>query len=282
MKIWVLKTLGIVGVLFVWWLFSLFLQSKSEYVAFHGLGPVQSLESLWTLFYKGEIWPPLKASLRRVFLGLLLAFLIGIPTGLVFGYLKSFRHMADIPFQFLRMVSPLSWMPLAILFFPGWESAIVFLVTMATLWPLLFATASGVTKINPDWILLGKNLGASELQMLRYIILPAVLPDILSGLRLAVGIAWVVIVPAEYLGVTSGLGYAINDARDTIHYSKLVAWVMVVGLVGFSLDRFVGYLLGRFSWHELEKRERIKPWEKLFLKWEKKWGKYETQGDFQI
>lgn len=278
-----LSFLGVFLFLGMWYLASLYLKSQPEYQAFHSFGPVESLQSLGQLIIRGEIWSPLRASLSRVFWGIFWAMLFGIPLGLFYGYLKVFRSLTNIPFQFLRMISPLSWMPLAILFFPNWDSSIIFLVTMATIWPILFATSSGVGKINYDWLLLGKNMGAHEGKMLLYIILPAVLPDILAGLRLAVGVAWIVIVPSEYLGVTSGLGYAINDARDTINYSKLVAWVMTVGIVGYSLDKLVAWFIGQVSWHTLEKREKS-----LFILWfekfqaKRKRTHYTPQEDYQI
>lgn len=275
---------GIVFFVSVWWLLSLYLKSQPQYAAFHNFGPAETLASLVGLITDGLFWSPVMASLSRVFWGLLWAALIGIPLGLLFGYAKIFRVLTDIPFQFLRMVSPLAWMPIAVLFFTSWEGAIVFLIAMATLWPILFATASGVTKIDPDWLLLARNLGANDIKILRYIIWPAVLPDILTGLRLAVGVAWIVIVPAEFLGVTSGLGYAINDARDTIDYGRLLAWVLVVGCIGYLLDRLLNLLVKRYSWHAAEKSPRNtvtrSVWAKA-LSWRRQKQQI-TEQDFQI
>ena len=99
--------------------------------------------------------------------------------------------------------------------FPTWDGAIVFLITAAAIWPIVFATAAGVKRIDPVWLAMARNLGGRTLAVLRAIVVPAVAQDMLTGLRLALGVAWIVLVPAEFLGVTSGLGYAINDARDT-------------------------------------------------------------------
>ena len=145
------------------------------------------------------------------------------------GLFAALREITHVPFQFLRMISPLAWMPIAVLAFESWDGAIVFLITVAAIWPVLFSTAQGVRRIDPLWFKVAKNLGADGWQMLRKIILPAIGQDIFAGIRLAVGVAWIVLVPAEYLGVTSGLGYAINDARDTLEYDTLAA--MVVGPV---------------------------------------------------
>ncbi|WP_238296806.1 ABC transporter permease, partial [Methylobacterium soli] len=152
------------------------------------------------------------------------------------------------PFQLLRMVSPLAWMPVAVLAFPNWDGAIVFLITAAAIWPILFSTAAGVKRIDPIWLTLARNLGASRVGTLRRIIVPAVLQDILTGLRLSLGVAWIVLVPAEYLGVTSGLGYAINDARDTLSYDRLAALVLLIGLIGYALDSGLGRLAARARW----------------------------------
>ena len=157
--------------------------------------------------------------------------------------------IANVPFQFLRMISPLAWMPIAVLAFATWDAAIIFLLVMATVWPIMFSTAHGVRRIDPNWFKVAKNLGASGPQMLRRIILPAIMTDVMAGIRLAVGVAWVVLVPAEYLGVTSGLGYAINDARDTLAYDTLAAIVLVIGLIAYGLDTFCGLLKKPFTWH---------------------------------
>jgi len=149
------------------------------------------------------------------------------------------------------MVSPLSWMPIAILFFATWNQAIMFLIGIAAVWPITFSTAYGVQRIDPLWLKVARNMGAENLQMLRRIIMPAIAQDIFSGIRMAVGVAWIVLVPAEFLGVTSGLGYAINDARDTLSYDTLAAIVVVIGIMGFLLDGLCLMLIRRFSWrHE--------------------------------
>jgi NitT/TauT family transport system permease protein len=148
----------------------------------------------------------------------------------------------------LRMISPLAWMPIAVLAFATWDSAIVFLIGIAAVWPITFATANGLRKVDPAWFRTARNLGARPSHMLFVIILPAIAGDVLTGIRLALGVAWIVLVPAEYLGVTSGLGYAINDARDTLEYDRLAATVVVIGAIGFALDLVCQRLIARASW----------------------------------
>lgn len=148
----------------------------------------------------------------------------------------------------LRMISPLAWMPIAILVFASWDGAIVFLIFAASVWPVVFATAAGVKRIDPAWLIAGRTHGGKGFALFQRVILPAIIPDLLIGLRLALGTAWIVLVPAEYLGVTSGLGYAINDARDTLSYDTLTAIVLLIGLIGFALDYIVAIAIKRSSW----------------------------------
>jgi hypothetical protein len=119
---------------------------------------------------------------------------------------------------------------------------------IAAIWPIVFATAAGVRRIDPAWLKVTRNLGASPVATLAAVILPAIAQDVFTGMRLALGVAWIVLVPAEYLGVTSGLGYAINDARDTLEYDRLAATVLVIGLIGFALDLILQQLIKRASW----------------------------------
>jgi NitT/TauT family transport system permease protein len=147
------------------------------------------------------------------------------------------------------MISPLAWMPLAVLVFPAWNWAIVYLIVIAAVWPVTYATAAGLAKLDPAWYKVARNLGAKRSQILKEIILPAIAFDIFSGLRLALGVAWIVIVPAELLGVTSGLGYAIKDARETVDYSYLTAMVVTIGVIGFALDSIFVALINRYSWY---------------------------------
>ena len=181
-------------------------------------------------------------------MGIMIALAIGIPLGVAIGRFTLLNDSTHLPFQFLRMISPLAWMPIAVLIYPTWDSAIIFLITMAAVWPLILSSAAGVKRIDPSWFTVARNLGASEFQIITKVILPAVLYDIVNGLRLAIGIAWVVIGPAEFVGVSSGLGYAINDARDTLEYDTLAAYVIAIGFIGYILDSSCGYLTKKINW----------------------------------
>lgn len=241
--------LGITSLLAAWWFGGYLVANDPDMWAFANFAPAPTFQALYGLVASGEIWPTIFSSLYRILYGLFWGIIIGVPVGVLIGYVGTAMKVANVPFQFLRMISPLAWMPIAVLAFPTWDSAIVFLIVMAAVWPIIFSTAHGVKRIDPSWFKVAKNLGASGFHMLRRIILPAIMSDVLAGIRLAVGVAWVVLVPAEYLGVTSGLGYAINDARDTLSYDTLAAIVVVIGIIGYGLDSICNLLIKRFNWH---------------------------------
>ncbi|SFJ75544.1 ABC transporter permease [Celeribacter neptunius] len=240
--------LGIALLLAAWWVGGWVVQNSDDLYAFADFAPAPTLSRLWQMIGDGEVIAMSGPSLGRVGMGLVYAIAIGVPVGIMIGRMKRLNEVTNVPFQFLRMISPLSWMPIAVMAFDSWDGAIVFLISMAAIWPILFSTAGGVRRIDPAWLKVARNLGANPLHMLFSVILPAIAVDILSGIRLALGVAWVVLVPAEYLGVTSGLGYAINDARDTLEYDRLAATVVVIGVIGFALDALAGQLIRKFNW----------------------------------
>lgn len=239
---------GVAVLLALWWLGGYIIASNEATEAFAGFGPGQAFAKLWEIIVSGSLWNIIHPSLYRIGMGLLWAICIGVPIGISIGLFRAMQSITHIPFQFLRMISPLAWMPIAVLAFASWDSAIVFLIMVAAVWPVMFSTAHGVRRIDPLWFTVAKNLGAGGGQMLGRIILPAIAQDVFAGIRLAVGVAWIVLVPAEYLGVTSGLGYAINDARDTLEYDTLAAIVLVIGVIGYALDSICLRLIKMFSW----------------------------------
>ena len=249
-----LRSLGFAGLgmallLVAWWIGGLLVENDPALMAFADFAPEPALARLAEMIASGEAWAMMVPSLGRVMQGLALAVAIGVPVGIAIGRLPVMREITNIPFQFLRMISPLSWMPIAVMAFATWDGAIVFLITIAAVWPVLFSTAAGLKRVDPAWFRVARNLGARPWHMLFTIILPAISQDILTGIRLALGVAWIVLVPAEYLGVTSGLGYAINDARDTLEYDRLAATVVIIGVIGFALDFACQQAISRLSWH---------------------------------
>lgn len=245
---WKFEIIGLVIFAFVWMLISSIVFTREEFSQFSGFMPGPTLNALLASVQESKFWISVFASLRRIIVGILLAAVIGIPIGILVGFYPRLRSLSYSPIQFIRMISPLSWMPVALLLFASFESAVYFLIVMATVCPIILNTTIGVLNINPQWIKMALNQGANNFQLIRTIVIPASLPYMLTSLRLALGVAWIVLVPAEFLGVSSGLGYLINDARDTMEYDKLMAMVIAIGILGFSLDRIIQKLQHRLSW----------------------------------
>ncbi|MET0071106.1 MAG: ABC transporter permease [Candidatus Thiodiazotropha sp.] len=241
---------GGLAILFVfWWIGGYFISINPSTEHFAAFGPIPTLKAFPELWSSGTIQNAVAASGYRLGLGLLIAIVIGVPIGILMGRSKRFREISNSPFQLLRMISPLSWMPLAVIVFATWNQSIIFLIAIASVWPVAFATAAGLAKIDPAWFKVAKNLGATPIHMMTKIILPAISFDVFTGIRLALGVAWIVLVPAEFLGVTSGLGYSIEDARETLSYHHLTAIVLVIGALGYILDSTCVLLIKHFSWH---------------------------------
>jgi len=236
-----LPTLGLACVVFLWWIATSVIAAPGSFASRFAPGP--ALRALGELVSSGALWPHVLASAKRVALGLLLAVALGIPLGIAVGSLGWVSRMLGPVIQVLRMVSPLAWMPLALLVFGTGTRSVVFLLVMAATWPILLSTADGVARLDPRWSLVGRSLGASRWELVRYVVWPGVRPRVLAGLRLAVGVAWIVLVPAEMLGVDSGLGYAILDARDRLDYGELMAMLLVIAGCGVLLDAFARWIL---------------------------------------
>lgn len=233
----------------LWWIGIKFLTDSPAMSYFASFGPVPAFRAIPSMWHDGLIQKSVWASGYRLGAGMLIAIAIGAPIGVLMGRIQIFRELSNSPFQLLRMISPLSWEPIAVIVFAGWDSAIIFLIAIAAVWPVMFATAAGLAKVDPAWFKVARNLGASRWHALTQIIMPAITFDVLTGIRLALGVAWIVLVPAEFFGVTSGLGYAIEDAREGLNYDQLMAMVVVIGAIGFLLDWFLVSLIKRYSWH---------------------------------
>jgi len=239
----------------LWWLGGYLLYINPDTTNFADFGPGPTLAAFPHLWSDGTIPDAMMSSGSRLGIALGIAIAVGIPLGILLGRVKVFRELSNSPFQLLRMVSPLSWEPIAVIVFISWDGAIIFLLAIAAVWPVAFATSAGLAKVDPNWFKVAKNLGANRWHTLTQIILPAISFDILTGIRAAVGVAWIVLVPAEFLGVTSGLGYSIADARETLSYDHLTAMVLVIGMIGYALDSTCALAIKKFSYHKGDESE---------------------------
>jgi NitT/TauT family transport system permease protein len=176
-------------------------------------------------------------SLFRVACGYLAAVALGIPVGLALGWWSSLARAANPLIQMLRPISPLAWMPLAVIWFGVSNLAPIFLIFLSSFFPVVVATMNGVRNVPPMYVQAGRNFGLSTPALMARVVFPATLPRIVVGLRLAFGVAWLVLVAAEMIAVDSGLGYLIIDARNAgKRYDLVVGGMLIIGAIGLALD----------------------------------------------
>ena len=205
--------------------------------------PKQVLLGLVELAQHGLLIKYVVASLFRVTWGFGLAVLIGVPLGLALGWFR-FAFAALNPFiQILRPISPIAWIPVAILWFGVKDTAPIFLIFLASVFPITVSAMAAVMNMQQVYLRAAQNFGLRGLPLFRRVILPAALPQIITGIRIALGVAWLVVVAAEMIAVNSGLGYLIIDARNAgKRYDLVVAGMVLIGLLGLVLDFLVRQL----------------------------------------
>lgn len=236
---------GLVALLALWWIGVETLAAPESFA--RRFAPGAAFMSLGELLTSSDLPIHVYVSLKRILIGLALALVVGVPTGLAVGSVKWLDTATTPVFQFLRMISPLSWMPLAVMTFGVGDKPIYFLLAFAAVWPILLSTASGVRQLDPRWLQLARSLAATRWETLWRVVIPGVVGHVLTGVRLAIGILWIVLVPCEMLGVSAGLGYFILDTRDRLAYSELMATVLLIGVLGYLLDAFARALCRRWS-----------------------------------
>jgi NitT/TauT family transport system permease protein len=199
--------------------------------------PLAVEKGLVELFHKHVLWADIEDSLRRVAIGFGLAAVIGIPFGLALGWYPSLHQTFNPVLEILRPISPIAWIPVAIIFFGIGDKPATFLVFLGAFFPIVVACASGVSSVPSIYRRAGRNFGLSSAQILARVVFPAALPQILIGLRIALGIAWLVVVAGEMIAVDSGLGYLVIDSRNSgKRYDLVVAAMLLIGLIGLALD----------------------------------------------
>lgn len=199
--------------------------------------PLDTWYAMGELIDSDRLPGDIAASLFRVTWGFLLAAAVGIPLGLVIGWsTRGFQALNPIV-QGLRPISPIAWIPIAILWFGIGDGAGVFLIFLSTFFPITVGTTAAVRNISRVHRRSAENFGVRGLALFRSVVLPASLPQIITSLRIALGVAWLVIVAAEMVGMDSGLGYLINDARNAgSRYDLVAATMLLIGAIGIVLD----------------------------------------------
>ena len=213
--------------------------------------PMLAAHEFWALFASGELFVHTATSLARVFSAWTITGAIAIPLGLAMGSSRRLERIVDPFVEIFRPISPLAWIPLAILWFGIGEAGKVFVVCVATLFPTLLATIAGVKRIDPVMVHAGQVLGCTDRPSLfRKVIFPAALPSIVVGLRISFGTGWAAIIAAELVAARSGLGYLIANGMEILRADKVLVGMAMIGILGVCFDAGFRFLHRRFAWSE--------------------------------
>jgi NitT/TauT family transport system permease protein len=215
----------------VWWI----IVARSESPIFPTPGEVAT--GAWALAQDGTLWQHIEASLVRVELGFALALIVAVPLGLWMGWVSSAFYTLNPLFQMLRPISPIAWIPVAILWFGVGDLSPIFLIFISSVFPMMVQTTMGVRTIDRRYLRAASNFGVSRWVLFTRVIIPAVLPEIIIGMRIGLGVAWLVVVAAEMIALSSGLGYLIMDSRNAGNrYDLVIASMIIIGVIGLLLD----------------------------------------------
>jgi len=207
--------------------------------------PWAVLTGTWELIANGTLWQHISASLVRVGLGFGLAVCVGLPLGLWMGWVHGAYLTLNPLFQMLRPISPIAWIPIAILWFGVGDASPIYLIFISSVFPMVVQTTVGVHTIEKRYLRAAENFGVSRRTLFTRVVIPAVLPQIVVGMRIGLGVAWLVVVAAEMIALHSGLGYMIMDSRNAGNrYDLVVASMIIIGLIGLSLDGLMRLLEG--------------------------------------
>ena len=197
------------------------------------------------LLRDGSLWRHIGASLMRVGTGFGLAVCVAVPLGLWMGWVRGVYQTLNPLFQILRPISPIAWIPIAILWFGVGNASPIYLIFISSVFPMIVQTTVGVHTIEKRYLRAAENFGVSRYTLFRQVVIPAVLPQIIVGMRIGLGVAWLVVVAAEMIALRSGLGYMIMDSRNAGNrYDLVVAGMIIIGLIGLSLDGVMRMLEG--------------------------------------
>jgi NitT/TauT family transport system permease protein len=199
--------------------------------------PLDVEKGIAELIEKQVLWRDIIDSLRRVALGFGAAAVIGIPLGLMLGWYPALNQVVNPLLEILRPISPIAWIPVAIILLGVGDHAATSLIFLGAFFPIVVASADGVANVPLVFRLAARNFGLGPVRLLTRVVFPAALPKMIVGLRIALGIAWLVVVAAEMIAVDSGLGYLVIDSRNSgKRYDLVVAAMLIIGLLGLALD----------------------------------------------
>jgi ABC-type nitrate/sulfonate/bicarbonate transport system permease component len=234
-----LSHLGLLlAVLLAWWIVSMYVLTASTRAL---LPPPQDVVvAAWELIRSGELWRHFRDSIKREFVAFLWAS-IAIPIGIAMAWWKAVEEQVDPLIEVLRPVPPLAWIPLSILWFGIDDTQNEFIIFLGCFFPILVNTIAGVKGVEPNLVRAARCLGASEASILWRVVLRAALPQIITGIRVGLGVGWMALVAAELVGANSGLGFLINDARTVLRTDFVIVGMATIGIVGLAIDRAIRF-----------------------------------------
>ncbi|MGY1458508.1 MULTISPECIES: ABC transporter permease [unclassified Luteimonas] len=199
--------------------------------------PWKVMSGTLELVRDGTLWWHIAASLGRVGAGFALAVAVGVPLGLWMGWKRGAHDALNPLFQILRPISPIAWIPISILWFGIGNASPIYLIFISSVFPLVLQTVAGVHTIEKRYLRAAENFGVSRRKLFAQVVIPATLPQVIVGMRIGLGVAWLVVVAAEMIALRSGLGYLIMDSRNAGNrYDLVIAAMIIIGLIGLLLD----------------------------------------------
>jgi len=245
-----ISSLTLIALLTIWWAIT-----ASELIEPLFLpSPLAVLQKGWLLATSGymdaTLWQHLGASLQRIGLGLLFAILTAVPVGIAIGANRIARGVLDPLIEFYRPIPPLAYLPLIVIWCGIGELSKVLLIYLAIFAPIAIATATGVRTVDPAKLRAAQSLGATRIQLIRHVIVPSALPDILTGIRIGLGVGWSTLVAAELIAATSGLGFMVQSAAQFLVTDVVVLGILVIALIAFAMEMGLRALQRKLvPWH---------------------------------
>lgn len=244
-----LSVLSIIGIIFVWWLFTFMGWVKPLFLP----SPQAVLNKFIQIWNEGftntSFLDHVGISAARVFGAFLLACLIGIPLGIAMGMSPLVRGIFDPPLEFYRPIPPLAYLPLMIIWFGIGETSKVLLIFLSVLAPVALGARSGVKSAAIEQIHAAYSFGASRWQVMRHVILPSALPEILTAMRIGIGFGWTTLVAAEMVAATKGLGYMVLTASQFLQTSTVIMGIIVIAIIAYAFDMLMRWI-----------ERRVVPW----------------------
>jgi taurine transport system permease protein len=249
-----LSTATLLVLLAIWWAVTalqlispLFLPAPQQVL--HQLVVIASPQG----FMDATLWQHLAASLGRILVALLAAVVIGVPVGIAMGLSETVRGLLDPLIEIYRPVPPLAYLPLMVIWFGIGETSKILLIYLAIFAPVTLSTVAGVRSVAQVRIRAAQALGANRWQLLRFVVLPSALPEILTGIRIGLGVGWSTLVAAELIAATRGLGFMVQSAGEFLATDVVIAGISVIAIIAFGLELGLRALQRRLTpWHGVQ------------------------------